>query len=63
MELIVFSQNRLMLSAILLENNIFNERKFDVVKNKRKLYTFDFKYYDPDEKQTAQYITIFSIRI
>lgn len=39
-----------MLSAILLENNIFNERKFDVVKNKRKLYTFDFKYYDPDEK-------------
>ena len=28
----------------------FNKRKFNVVKNKEKLYTFDFKYYDPMKK-------------
>ena len=36
----------------------FNKRKFNVVKNKEKLYMFDFKYYDPmkkKKKKTAQY--------
>ena len=28
----------------------FNKRKFNVVKNKEKLYTFDFKYYDHMKK-------------
>ena len=28
----------------------FNKRKFNVVKNKEKIYTFDFKYYDPMKK-------------
>lgn len=28
----------------------FNKRKFNVVKNKEKLYMFDFKYYDPMKK-------------
>ena len=29
----------------------FNKRKFNVVKNKEKLYMFDFKYYDPMKKK------------
>ena len=43
----------------------FNKRKFNVVKNKEKLYTFDFKYYDPMKKKiyTHNIHTIFSIQI
>ena len=43
----------------------FNKRKFNVVKNKEKLYTFDFKYYDPMKKNiyTHNIHTIFSIQI
>ena len=48
----------------------FNKRKFNVVKNKEKLYTFDFKYYHPMKKiyihiyiYTHNIHTIFSIQI
>ena len=45
----------------------FNKRKFNVVKNKEKLYMFDFKYYDPmkkkKKKRLLNILTIFSIQI
>ena len=38
----------------------FNKRKFNVVKNKEKLYMFDFKYYDPMKKKKKKDCSIYS---
>ena len=38
----------------------FNKRKFNVVKNKEKLYMFDFKYYDPKKKKKKKDCSIYS---